>query len=51
MFCLAADVALHNIEGKAPYVTYQKDGAEHRIDARFIAGCDGFHGPSRQAIR
>jgi p-hydroxybenzoate 3-monooxygenase len=25
-------------------------GEEHRIDARFIAGCDGFHGPSRQAI-
>lgn len=46
----AANVALHDIESKAPYVTYQKDGAEHRIDARFIAGCDGFHGPSRQAI-
>lgn len=46
----AADVALHDIESDAPYVTYQKDGAEHRIDARFIAGCDGFHGPSRKAI-
>lgn len=46
----AADVALHDIESKAPYVTYQRDGAEHRIDARFIAGCDGFHGPSRKAI-
>ncbi|MEP3891932.1 MAG: 4-hydroxybenzoate 3-monooxygenase [Hellea sp.] len=46
----AADVTLHDIESEAPYVTYQKDGAEHRIGARFIAGCDGFHGPSRQAI-
>ncbi|QSR17749.1 4-hydroxybenzoate 3-monooxygenase [Novosphingobium sp. KA1] len=46
----AADVALHDIESDAPYVTYTKDGAEHRIDARFIAGCDGFHGPSRAAI-
>lgn len=46
----AADVALHDIESDAPYVTYTKDGAEHRIDARFICGCDGFHGPSRQAI-
>ena len=46
----AADVALHDIESDAPYVTYQKDGAEHHIDARFIAGCDGFHGPSRKAI-
>ncbi len=46
----AADVALHDIESDAPYITYTKDGAEHRIDARFIVGCDGFHGPSRQAI-
>ena len=46
----AADVALHDIDSGTPYVTYQKDGAEHRVDARFIAGCDGFHGPSRKAI-
>ncbi len=46
----AGDVAVHAIDSDAPYVTYRKDGAEHRIDARFIAGCDGFHGPSRKAI-
>jgi p-hydroxybenzoate 3-monooxygenase len=46
----AADVALHDVEGDAPYVTYTKDGSQQRIDARFIAGCDGFHGPSRKAI-
>ena len=46
----AADVALHDIDGDAPYVTYRKDGVEHRIDTCFIAGCDGFHGPSRKAI-
>ncbi len=46
----AADVALHEIESESPYLTYTKDGAEQRIDARFIVGCDGFHGPSRQAI-
>ncbi|MDF1681215.1 4-hydroxybenzoate 3-monooxygenase [Ponticaulis sp.] len=46
----AGDVALHDVAGNSPYVTYQKDGQEHRIDARFIAGCDGFHGPSRKAI-
>lgn len=45
-----ADVALHDIESDAPYVTYTKDGAAQRIDVRFIAGCDGFHGPSRKAI-
>jgi p-hydroxybenzoate 3-monooxygenase len=27
-----------------------KDGEAWRIDADFIAGCDGFRGPSRQAI-
>ena len=44
------DVALHDIETDAPYVTYRADGAEQRIDARFVVGCDGFHGPSRKAI-
>jgi p-hydroxybenzoate 3-monooxygenase len=46
----AGDVALHEVESDAPYVTYMKDGAPHRVDCRFIAGCDGFHGPSRKAI-
>jgi len=46
----AADVAIHGIDGDAPFVTFTKDGIEQRIDAAFIAGCDGFHGPSRKAI-
>ncbi len=46
----AADVALHDSESEAAYLTFAKDGAAQRIDARFIVGCDGFHGPSRQAI-
>lgn len=46
----ASDVALHDIQSDAPYVTYSKDGATHRIDAQFICGCDGYHGPSRQAV-
>jgi p-hydroxybenzoate 3-monooxygenase len=46
----AEDVALHDIDGDAPSVTYRKDGAEHRVEARFVIGCDGFHGPSRRAI-
>jgi p-hydroxybenzoate 3-monooxygenase len=44
------DVALHDIGEDAPWVTYRKDGEDHRIDARFLIGCDGFHGPSRTAI-
>jgi len=46
----AGDVALHDIESDSPFVTCTKDGAEHRIDARLVIGCDGFHGPSRRAI-
>ena len=46
----ALDVALHDIEGDAPWVTYSKDGGEHRVDCRIIVGCDGFHGPSRKAV-
>jgi len=46
----AADVELHDIDGDAPWVDYTHGGTRHRVDARFIVGCDGFHGPSRQAI-
>ncbi len=46
----AEKVALHDVESDAPFVTFMKDDTERRIDCRFIAGCDGFHGPSRQAI-
>jgi p-hydroxybenzoate 3-monooxygenase len=46
----AADVALHDIESETPWVSYAKDGKQQRLDARLIAGCDGFHGPSRRAI-
>jgi p-hydroxybenzoate 3-monooxygenase len=46
----AADVALHDVTGETPSITYRKDGAEQRIEADFLIGCDGFHGPSRGAI-
>lgn len=46
----AGEVALHDIESDAPYLTFTKDGAAQRLDARFVVGCDGFHGPSRKAI-
>ncbi len=43
-------VGLHDLETGSPYVTYQKDGSTHRLDCDYIAGCDGFHGVSRQSI-
>lgn len=46
----AEDVALHGLDGDRPHVTFRLDGTERRIDCDFVAGCDGFHGVSRQAI-
>ena len=46
----AGDVALHEVDGEAPFVTYTKDGESRRLDCQFIAGCDGFHGVSRKSI-
>ncbi|WP_340107494.1 4-hydroxybenzoate 3-monooxygenase [Pikeienuella sp. HZG-20] len=43
-------VAIHGVETEAPYVTYQKNGAEHRVDCEFVIGCDGSHGVSRETI-
>ncbi|MDV4143448.1 4-hydroxybenzoate 3-monooxygenase [Shimia sp. FJ5] len=44
------NVQIHEADSDAPYVTYTVDGTEHRIDCDFVAGCDGFHGVSRQTI-
>jgi p-hydroxybenzoate 3-monooxygenase len=44
------DVAIHGADGDAPHITYRKDGSDHRLDCDFVAGCDGFHGISRQTI-
>jgi len=46
----AKDAAIHGADSDAPAITYVKDGVEHRVDCDFIAGCDGFHGPSRKSI-
>ncbi|MGF1611331.1 MAG: 4-hydroxybenzoate 3-monooxygenase, partial [Kiloniellales bacterium] len=46
----AEDVTPHGIEGDAPFLTYRKGGESFRVDCDFIAGCDGFHGVSRESI-
>jgi p-hydroxybenzoate 3-monooxygenase len=46
----AANVQLHDITSGKPYAIYQKNGATHRVDCDYVAGCDGFHGVSRTAI-
>jgi p-hydroxybenzoate 3-monooxygenase len=46
-----SEVTLHDIESDAPRITYRDaEGKAQELRCDFIAGCDGFHGPSRQAI-
>lgn len=47
----AKDAALHGLDGDAPFVTYTKNGEQQRVNADFVAGTDGFHGPSRKAVQ
>jgi p-hydroxybenzoate 3-monooxygenase len=46
----AEDVEVHDVDSTAPNVTYRRDGVAHRVGADFVAGCDGSHGTSRDAI-
>jgi len=46
----ASNVALHGIDGGTPWIGFEEDGEARRLDCDFIAGCDGYHGPSRRAI-
>ncbi|MGB1090762.1 MAG: 4-hydroxybenzoate 3-monooxygenase [Oceanobacter sp.] len=43
-------VELHDVKSDSPYVTFKWQGEDYRIDCDYIAGCDGFHGVSRQTI-
>lgn len=46
----AEDVQIHDADTEHPYVTFTQHGVQKRIDCDYIAGCDGFHGVSRQTI-
>lgn len=46
----ADNVRPHGMKTGQPYVTYEKDGQQHRLDCDYIAGCDGYHGVARQSI-
>jgi p-hydroxybenzoate 3-monooxygenase len=41
---------LHGVTGDAPFVSFTRDGSTERLECDWIAGCDGYHGVSRQAI-
>ncbi|MEL6218317.1 MAG: 4-hydroxybenzoate 3-monooxygenase [Pseudomonadota bacterium] len=46
----ASEVTVHGADAATPALTWQKDGATHRLDCDVIVGCDGFRGVSRQSI-
>ena len=46
----AEQVSIHGIHSSSPSVRYRKDGVDHEIACDFVAGCDGFHGVSRQSV-
>jgi p-hydroxybenzoate 3-monooxygenase len=46
----ADGVSLHDIASERPRVRYRRNGVAGEIACDFIAGCDGFHGVSRQTI-
>ena len=46
----ADDVALHSLTTNRPAVTFRKEGNSRGLECDYVAGCDGFHGPSRKAM-
>ncbi|MGO1118344.1 4-hydroxybenzoate 3-monooxygenase [Rhodovibrionaceae bacterium A322] len=46
----AEEVAIHDLQSPKARLTYTKDGQRHEVSCDFVAGCDGFHGVSRQAM-
>ena len=46
----AENVQPHGMKTDSPYLTFEQHGQTLRLDCDYIAGCDGFHGVSRQSI-
>lgn len=44
------DVTLHDLHSDTPSINCTVNGRHTQIDCDYIAGCDGFHGVSRQHI-
>ena len=49
-FFLAADVTPVDFDGSSPAVSFTVGGESHTLRCDIIAGCDGFHGVSRQSL-
>ena len=46
----ALDVALHDFDSARPRVSFVTGGVAAELECDFIAGCDGFHGVSRESV-
>ncbi len=46
----ADDVRVDGFDGDHPKVLFVQNGMSQSLDCDFIAGCDGFHGISRQSV-
>jgi p-hydroxybenzoate 3-monooxygenase len=46
----ALDVALHDFDSARPRVSFVTQGVAGEVECDFIAGCDGFHGVSRESV-
>ena len=49
-FYNAEQVTLHDTDSDHPSVSFMHQGTRHHIHCDYIAGCDGFHGVSRQSV-
>jgi p-hydroxybenzoate 3-monooxygenase len=46
----AADVAVHDVAGPSPRISFNHGGKTQELACDFIGGCDGFHGICRPSI-
>ncbi len=49
-FYHAESVALHDLKSAQPKVSFTYQSEAYELECDYIAGCDGFHGVSRQSI-
>ena len=46
----ADEVSIAGFDGEHPSVSFKLGGVAHKIEADFIAGCDGYHGVCRASV-
>ena len=47
----ATDVAVCDLDGETPRITYREGGEDRELTCDWVAGCDGFHGITRVAVQ